>query len=296
MRRRRLTTRRSTFARPRDFVSARCRSLRARGEHPETLRFAAAGGGFSFNLRLRASRCCHVDTDCGALLAMPLCGCTLINTHFMLMSEMPHGGSSDRGMEGSVDLCAGRLQLAAPRHGKAVERDDRGKSLTSRSPHPLRNAGNSPHGATEKLLLRTLELVPMNKLCNDTSQTGSEPSLGLRPPFAFGTQTVAVMYAPAASNVVFLTFGKGPVPPARDKCSSGTRFEPLIVTTTHVPCCAERGRMLEITGFAGRTHSPRSVTYRPFPPSPISIRRQDSLSVSAFSSSRFFGSKTWRRR
>ena len=50
-------------------------------------------------------------------------GCTWINTHFMLVSEMPHGGLKRSGLwQGSVDVRARGLHRAAARDGQAVGR------------------------------------------------------------------------------------------------------------------------------------------------------------------------------
>ena len=49
-------------------------------------------------------------------------GCTWINTHFMLVSEMPHGGLEALGLrQGPVDVRARGLQRRAARHGEAMK-------------------------------------------------------------------------------------------------------------------------------------------------------------------------------
>ncbi len=47
-------------------------------------------------------------------------GCTWINTHFMLTSEMPHGGMKMSGYGKDLPLRAGGLHGAAPHHAQAV--------------------------------------------------------------------------------------------------------------------------------------------------------------------------------
>ena len=60
-------------------------------------------------------------------------GCTWINTHFMLVSEMPHGGFKRSGLrQGSVGVCARGLQRAAARDGQALDKSLR-YQLTNRS-------------------------------------------------------------------------------------------------------------------------------------------------------------------
>ena len=63
-------------------------------------------------------------------------GCTWVNTHFMLVNEMPHGGlKTVRLRQGPVDVRARGLHRRAPCHGQAIGRE-RAACRTRQPPRP----------------------------------------------------------------------------------------------------------------------------------------------------------------
>jgi len=63
------------------------------------------------------------DVDKGMAMAARLrYGCTCVNTHFMLVNEMPHGGLKSSGYGKDLSMYALEDYTAAPRDGEAVDR------------------------------------------------------------------------------------------------------------------------------------------------------------------------------